>query len=247
MRGIDQPWHIRALLVLRDGPRLAPRHSPIRALPTRKPGAALRVAGPAQLAYMFLTSSATTTVPKSIVAKHHYLDDLGPCVTGVEMQNAATVYHKVFPLQLTTGVETITEGQGSPSETAENGDDDSGTRLSKGAIAGVAVGSSLLVLCAALGMFFLYRRRKKRAPEHETGALQQHQQQDAWEGKPELDNTTVARPDETHRSELDAARESAALTASVSELGALSPRSVGAGETFPSPESRHSHVFEMQG
>ncbi|KAK8102579.1 hypothetical protein PG984_015725 [Apiospora sp. TS-2023a] len=172
-------------------------------------------------------------------------------ITSEKPQDAATVFHKVFPLQLTTGVEPSSGGQGIPSETAGNGDESSGTRLPKGAIAGIAVGASLVVICIAFGMFLLYRRRKKRAPEHETVALQQpDHQQDSWEGKPELDGTTVTRPDEAPKSELDAidaARESTVPAASVSELGALSPRSPATGDGFPSPDSRHSHVFEMQG
>lgn len=173
-------------------------------------------------------------------------------ITSVEPQNAATVFHKVFPLQLTTRVEPSIGGQGTtPSEPAGNGNDTSGAHLPRGAIAGIAVGSSLAVLCIAFGMFLMYRRRKKSAPEHETVALQQTtHQQDSWEGKPELDGTTVTRPEEEPKSELDAndaARASTVPTASVSELGALSPRSPGTGDGFPSPESRHSHVFEMQG
>ncbi|KAK7946828.1 uncharacterized protein PG986_011149 [Apiospora aurea] len=175
-------------------------------------------------------------------------------VTSEEPQNAATVFHKVFPLQLTTGVETTTGGQGSPSETAGNAEsDNSGGNLSQGAIAGISVGSALAVLFILFGMFLLYRRRKKRAPEPESAALQQPQPpQDHWEGKPELDGSAAApRPDEVPKMELDAvdaARASTALTASISELGGLSPRSDGAGDGgFPSPDSRHNHVFEMQG
>ncbi|KAK7917327.1 hypothetical protein PG985_010935 [Apiospora marii] len=172
-------------------------------------------------------------------------------VTSEEPQNAATVFHKVFPLQLTTGLEPSVGGQGVPNDTAGNGDDTSGARLSRGAIAGIAVGSSLVVLSMAFAMFLLYIRRKKRAPKHETVALQQaNHEQDPWEGKPELDGTTVTRPDEAPKSELDAidaARESTVPAASVSELGALSPRSPRTTDGFPSPDSRHSHVFEMEG
>lgn len=172
-------------------------------------------------------------------------------ITSEEPQNAATVFHKVFPLQLTTGVEPSVGGQGIPNDTTGIGDDASGSRLPRGAIAGIAVGSSLAVLCIAFATFLLYRHRVKRAPKHETAAIQQtNHEHHVWEGKPELDGTAATRPDEAPKSELDAidaARASTVPAASVSELGALSPRSPGTGDGFPSPDSRHSHVFEMEG
>lgn len=171
-------------------------------------------------------------------------------ITSEEPQHAATVFHKVFPLQLTAKVEGTGGEQGFSGDTPANGDSESQTGLSKGAIAGTAVGSSVVVLSIVFGIFLLFRRRKKRTPEPEAYSAVQ-QQQDPWEGKPELDGTaTAAQPRDAPKSELDAvdaARESTVLNASVSELGALSPRSIGAGDAFPSPESRHSRVFEMQG
>ncbi|KAK8024322.1 hypothetical protein PG993_012388 [Apiospora rasikravindrae] len=264
-KGIDQPWHTRELLVWRGGPRLAPRRSPHEGLPHSQawccPSSGWSCAtetyvsdwaAPQRLCQSPLSESTTIWMTWDLAYSNNGSDlyTWTARVTSEEPQNEATVFHKVFPLQLTTGVESTTGGQGSPSETAGNEHDASGSSLSKGAIAGISVGSALAVLFILFGMFLLYRRRKKRSPEPESAALQQAQQpQDPWEGKPELDGSAAARPEEAPKTELDAvdaARASTALTASVSELGTLSPRSVG-GDGFPSPESRHNHVFEMQG
>ncbi|KAK6839883.1 hypothetical protein PG989_015751 [Apiospora arundinis] len=98
-------------------------------------------------------------------------------ITNEEPQNAATVFHKVFPLQLTAGVEsTLGDGQGLPSVAADNGDDNPHSSLSKGVIAGIAVGSSVVVLCIVFGIILLFRRRKRVARELETYSAVQQQQ-----------------------------------------------------------------------
>ncbi|KAK8005455.1 arylsulfatase A [Apiospora arundinis] len=169
-------------------------------------------------------------------------------ITSEEPQNAATVFHKVFPLQLTTGVEnTVTDGQGLPSDAADNRDNNPQQSFQ----GGIAVGSSVVVLCIVFGIILLFRRRRWAARSPETySAIQQQQspqQQYSWEGKPELEGSMMVVRPKSELDTIDAARESTALNASVSDLGALSPSTLRGGEAFPSPESRHSRVFEMQG
>ncbi|KAI2610928.1 uncharacterized protein GGS25DRAFT_172956 [Hypoxylon fragiforme] len=108
-------------------------------------------------------------------------------VTSEAKENGATIYHRVFPLQLTmvATAEATAEGGGSggssdaqqTSSGIGDGDGDAidsaaAPALSKGAVAGIAVGVVLLVMLLGAGAFILLyrRRRKKKGEENGVGS-----------------------------------------------------------------------------
>lgn len=167
-------------------------------------------------------------------------------VTSEPSEYAATVYHRVFPLQLTTGGSDTAATQ----PVSSNGTSDNGASeavLSMGAKAGIGVAAAVVLLGVLVGWILFVRRRKKRNAEaaEATEPNANPPTEEALDDKPELEGTTVAQARSViPKVELDA-RYSERGT--VSTLGTWSPNPTESDGIFPSPESRHRSVFEMPG
>ncbi|KAI0013334.1 hypothetical protein F4779DRAFT_565061 [Xylariaceae sp. FL0662B] len=179
-------------------------------------------------------------------------------VNSVPAEYAASVYHSVFPLQYTANASTPASGNNSTAATGGS-QPVAGSDLSRGAVAGIAVGVILFVLGILVASFFFYRKRKKAATGEPEQPPETEQATEIYRGKPELEGTLVAQAREViPKAELDAGdserqRPTSELPAegsqqgTISPLGSLSPNPTVSDGIYPSPESRHRSVFEMPG
>ncbi|KAI1083864.1 hypothetical protein F5B20DRAFT_525678 [Whalleya microplaca] len=185
--------------------------------------------------------------------------------TSTAYEHAASVYHKVFPLQWTANTDTSTQPTTMPPNDPLPIIGSGG--LSKGSIAGIAVSVVVFVLGVLGALFFFYRRRKRATatkpepgvPPNLPGFNSENAAESSGYGKPELEGTSVPQAREVIlKAELDARdserqRPMSELPAegsqqgTISPLGTLSPNPTVSDGTFPSPESRQKSVFELQG
>ncbi|OTB11348.1 hypothetical protein K445DRAFT_15804 [Daldinia sp. EC12] len=176
---------------------------------------------------------------------------------------AATVYHEVFPLQLTmassmpSGTNT---NQGSDSDASSaGGSSNPVTVVFGGVIVGIAIGTALGVLGALCGAIFLYRRRRKRRTvrsSNDEDPTPSPQNDELMPEKPEPEGDPAAQAkDMIQMAELDVGASRSEINGSGPELrrATVSPLSsfgldpMGSDEISPSSDSRHESIFEMSG
>ncbi|KAI1799344.1 hypothetical protein F4811DRAFT_568350 [Daldinia bambusicola] len=179
-------------------------------------------------------------------------------VSGWPAEFAPTVYHEVFPLQLTAT--SSAAGMPSSASTSQEpgGNSNSVSVLFGGVIVGIAIGTALGVLGALCGAIILYRRRRKRRIGHSNGGdpepSPQIDEPVADKTKPKGGSAAQAK-ETTQIAELDAGASRPELNgsgselrrATVSPLSSFSPDPIGSDAISPSADSRHNTVFKVSG
>ncbi|KAI1761692.1 hypothetical protein GGR53DRAFT_533270 [Hypoxylon sp. FL1150] len=178
-------------------------------------------------------------------------------------ESAPTVYRRVFPLQLTANSSNSTGTIPDNSSHCEgpdgscSDDDNSDFTLSTGVKAGIGIAAGVVGLGMLVAWMLILRKRHRKRQKGKNGGGAAAMSEDKSATAPtehvigdksELEGSTVAQARGViPKAELDAGNEEHPRVGSVSPLGTLSPDLTGNEGVFPSPESRHKSVFEMQG